>query len=122
MGRPSRCQYYLPPHQGGLDLPCAVLEFGLIPWTREVLVELNDPTEWGLMARAMLDTELGKVTNGEVSAATAVQRLRQSHISRLCKALGGYGFYIRDLAHKLHSRTMDLLGYNVLYHRRPSGG
>ena len=44
LGRPSRCQYYLPPHQGGLDLPCAVLEFGLIPWTRELLVELNDPT------------------------------------------------------------------------------
>ena len=62
--RASRLHFTLPPAQGGLDLPSAVVEFGLVPWARELIVELNDATCWGTLARNMLDHEIAALQTG----------------------------------------------------------
>ena len=43
-------------------------------------------------------------------------------MQRLSASLGGYGFFLRDLTHKLHGRLMDLLAHRLLFHRLPAGG
>ena len=74
-----------------------------MPWARELIVELNDATCWGALARNMLDHEIAPVQTGVRAPAHAAERQRNTHIARLAAALAGYGFFFRDLAHKTHS-------------------
>ena len=121
--RPSfTINYTLSPEQGGLDLPSAVVEFGLVPWARELIVELNDDTKWGALARSMLDHEIAAVQAGIRPPTEAATRLHNTHIARIAAALAGHGFFIRDLAHKTHARFMDLLAERLLYRRGPLPG
>ena len=122
LGRAARTSFYLPPRMGGFDTPCAVLEFGLIPWARELAVQMSNASEWGQLARALVDTEVEAVVRNPPTAPTVATRLSKTHIQRLSSALGGYGFFFRDLAHKTHGRLMDLLAHRLLFHRRPGGG
>ena len=66
----------------------------------------------------MLDHEVAAVQTGVRPPAHAAERLRNTHIARLAAALAGYGFFLRDLAHKTHSRIMDLLAERLLQRRR----
>ena len=66
----------------------------------------------------MLDHEIAAVQTGARSPAHVAERLRSTHIVRLAGALAGYGFFLRDLAHKTHSRVMDLLAERLLQSRR----
>ena len=102
LGRASRLHFTLPPAQGGLDLPSAVVEFGLVPWARELIVELNDATSWGALARNMLDHEIAAVQTGVRSPAHVAERLRSTHIVRLAGALAGYGFSY-ETSHTKHT-------------------
>ena len=93
-----------------------------MPWAREPIVELNDDTKWGALARSMLDHENTAVQTGARPPTEAAKRLRNTHIARIAAALAGYGFFIRDLAHKTHARFMDLLAERLLYRRGPPPG
>ena len=49
-------------------------------------------------------------------------RLSRTHEGRCAAGLAGYGFFLRDLRHKTHSRVMDLLADRLLRHRAPPRG
>ena len=80
MGRAARTSFYLPPRMGGLDTPCAVLEFGLIPWARELAVQMSNASEWGQLARALVDTEVEAVVRHPPMAHTVATRLSITHV------------------------------------------
>ena len=119
MGMASRLFHYLPPRAGGLDLPCAVIDYGILPRVRELLLELNDPGSWGKLARALWDHTripvegIDWATDPDAVTRAATDASR-SHIGRCCAMLGGYGIFIRDLRLKTHARAMDLLAESVL--------
>ena len=81
-------------------MPCAPLEFGLIPWARELLVELNDETVWGQTARRLLDEQRVPLMASSASpphaarADAVASQLSRTHLGRLCTMLGGYGIFI----------------------------
>ena len=70
----------------------------------------------------MLDHENTAVQTGARPPTEAAKRLRNTHIVRVAAALAGYGFFIRDLAHKTHARFKDLLAERLLYRRGPLPG
>ena len=56
LGISTRTNFYLRTHSGGYAQPCAVRDFGIIPWCRELLVELSDPGTWGCVSRGLWDS------------------------------------------------------------------
>ena len=70
----------------------------------------------------MIDAEEEAVQSNPSSAPAVATRLSFTHMQRLSASLGGYGFFLRDLTHKLHGRLMDLLAHRLLFHRLPAGG
>ena len=101
LGISTRQYFYLRPDEGGLALPCAVLEFGLIPWVRELLCQMNDEGTWGALARGQWER-------------VRVRAPQSSHIGRLAAALGGYGVFIRDQARKSSARVLDWSAEHLL--------
>ena len=93
MGMASRLFHYLPPRAGGLDLPCAVIDYGILPRVRELLLELNDPGSWGKLARALWDHTripvegIDWATDPDAVTRAATDASR-SHIGRCCAMLG----------------------------------
>ena len=135
LGTSARPPLYLPSFCGGYAQACAVRDFALIPWCRELLVELNDPGAWRRVTRALWDSLLApgiargrglsaRVTHTpfpygppDLRAALPIRdsdRVLHTHVGRLCRKLAGYGIFIRDLHHKTHSRLMDLLAEALL--------
>ena len=73
LGISARAPLYLPAHLAGYAQPCAVRDFALIPWCRELLVELNDPETWGRVTRGLWDSLLAPViAPGTASLITAL--------------------------------------------------
>ena len=135
LGISARAPLYIPARYAGYAQPSAVRDFAIIPWCRELLVELNDPGSWGRVTRGLWDSLLAPaIARGRRPLAPAKQgvhpdgppalaaappgrdsdRVLQTHVGRLVRKLAGYGIFIRDLHHKTHSRLMDLLAEELL--------